>query len=86
MPPTAAHLADPVPVPPPVDMPLPAGGSHRNAIPLYEFPNQRIARHLVMQRTLRAEPDARQLKALTAFFEATRICDTRVPGQRCKPK
>jgi CO/xanthine dehydrogenase Mo-binding subunit len=49
----APHLADPVPVSPPVDMPLPAGASHRNAIPLYEFPNQHVARHLITDTPLR---------------------------------
>lgn len=41
--------------------------------------------HLV-RRSLRLEPAAKQIKALTSFFDATRVCDTRVPGQRCKPK
>ena len=59
----AAHLADPVPVSPPVDMPLPAGASHRNVIPLYDFPNQRIARHLVTDTPLRISA----LRALGGF-------------------
>ncbi|HXF66351.1 MAG TPA: molybdopterin cofactor-binding domain-containing protein [Burkholderiales bacterium] len=33
--------------------PLPGGGSHRNAIPLYEFPNQRVTNHLVKRTPLR---------------------------------
>ncbi len=49
----AAHLADPVPVSPPVDGAMPAGASHRNAIPLYEFPNQYVARHLITDTPLR---------------------------------
>jgi len=59
----AAHLADPVSVSPPVDMPLPAGASHRNAIPLYEFPSQRVARHLITQTPLRVSA----LRALGGF-------------------
>jgi CO/xanthine dehydrogenase Mo-binding subunit len=59
----AAHLADPVPVSAPVDMPLPAGASHRNVIPLYDFPNQRIARHLVTDTPLRISA----LRALGGF-------------------
>jgi CO/xanthine dehydrogenase Mo-binding subunit len=59
----AAHLADPVPVSPPVDMPLPAGASHRNAIPLYDFPSQRVARHLVTDTPLRISA----LRALGGF-------------------
>lgn len=59
----AAHLADPVPVSPPADSALPAGGSHRNAIPLYEFPNQKVARHLIMDTPLRISA----LRALGGF-------------------
>jgi nicotinate dehydrogenase subunit B len=59
----AAHLADPVPVSPPVDMPLPAGASHRNAIPIYDFPNQRIARHLINETPVRVSA----LRALGGF-------------------
>jgi len=59
----AAHLADPIPVSPPVDMPLPGGASHRNAIPLYDFPNQRVARHLITDTPLRIS----SLRALGGF-------------------
>jgi CO/xanthine dehydrogenase Mo-binding subunit len=59
----APHMADPVPVSPPVDMPLPAGASHRNAIPLYEFPNQKVARHLIRDTPLRISA----LRALGGF-------------------
>jgi len=59
----APHMADPVPVSPPVDMPLPAGASHRNAIPLYEFPNQKVARHLITETPLRISA----LRALGGF-------------------
>jgi nicotinate dehydrogenase subunit B len=41
----ARHLAQPVSEPAPTNPPLPAGGAHRNAIPLYEFPNPRVANH-----------------------------------------
>jgi nicotinate dehydrogenase subunit B len=59
----APHLADPIPVSPPVDMPLPSGASHRNAIPLYEFPSQRVARHLITDTPLRISA----LRALGGF-------------------
>ena len=49
----AWHLAEPQPAATPANPPLPAGGSHRNAIPLYDFPNQRVTNHLVMQSPLR---------------------------------
>ncbi|MBM3358106.1 MAG: xanthine dehydrogenase family protein molybdopterin-binding subunit [Betaproteobacteria bacterium] len=49
----AWYLEKPVPAATPGNPPLPAGGSHRNAIPLYEFPNQRITNHLVLRAPLR---------------------------------
>lgn len=52
---TAAwHLAKPVPAAKPGNPPLPGGGSHRNAIPLYDFPNQKITNHLIRESPLRA--------------------------------
>jgi CO/xanthine dehydrogenase Mo-binding subunit len=50
----AWHLAQPFAAATPVDPALPAGGSHRNAIPLYDFPNQRVTSHLVRRSPLRA--------------------------------
>jgi CO/xanthine dehydrogenase Mo-binding subunit len=49
----AWHLDRPVPAARPGNPPLPAGGSHRNAIPLYEFPAQRVVNHLVREAPLR---------------------------------
>jgi len=49
----AWHLAAPVTAPRPGNPPLPGGGSHRNAIPLYDFPNQRVTNHLVREAPLR---------------------------------
>lgn len=50
----ARHLARPVAVPVPSNPPLQAGGgSHRNAIPLYEFPNQRITNHFIEHAPVR---------------------------------
>jgi nicotinate dehydrogenase subunit B len=49
----AWHLAQPVKAARPGNPPLPAGGSHRNAIPLYEFPNQRVTNHLARSAPLR---------------------------------
>ena len=59
----AAHIADPVPVSPALDGSMPAGASHRNAIPLYEFPNQYVARHLIQEQPLRIS----SLRALGGF-------------------
>lgn len=49
----AWHLADPVKKPRPGNPGLPGGGSHRNAIPLYDFPSQRVVNHLVREAPLR---------------------------------
>ncbi len=40
----------------------------------------------VLQKAHRFTPDAKQVKALTKLFDASRVCDTRVPGQRCQQK
>ena len=34
--------------------PLPGGGSHRNAIPIYDFPNEKVSNHLIPDPPLRA--------------------------------
>ncbi len=49
----ARHLAQGLPAPVPVNPPLPQGGAHRNAIPLYVFPAQRITNHYVERAPLR---------------------------------
>jgi len=49
----AWHLAPPVQASRPANPPLPGGGSHRNAIPLYDFPNQRVTNHLIREAPLR---------------------------------
>ena len=41
------------PNPLPTNPPLPAGGAHRNAIPLYEFPNQRVTNHYIERAPVR---------------------------------
>ena len=51
---TAAwHLEKPLPAAKPGNPPLPGGGSHRNAVPLYDFPNQKITNHLIRESPLR---------------------------------
>ena len=41
------YLADPSKPGPATNIPQPAGGGDRNAVPLYDFPNQRIVNHLI---------------------------------------
>ena len=38
----------------------------------------------VVQKAFKAEPTPKQLKAMTAFLDGAKVCDSRVPGQRCK--
>ncbi|HSC94658.1 MAG TPA: molybdopterin cofactor-binding domain-containing protein [Burkholderiales bacterium] len=49
----AWHLAQPHKPSPPRNPPLPGGGSHRNAIPIYEFPNERVTNRLVKRMPVR---------------------------------
>ncbi|MGH8622266.1 MAG: xanthine dehydrogenase family protein molybdopterin-binding subunit, partial [Burkholderiales bacterium] len=49
----AWHLAQPFQPSPPRNPPLPGGGSHRNAIPIYEFPNERVTNRLVKRMPVR---------------------------------
>lgn len=46
------YLEKPVPAPVPVGIPQPAGGGDRNAIPLYDFPSQRVVHHFTTAQPL----------------------------------
>jgi nicotinate dehydrogenase subunit B len=49
----ARHLEKPVGAAPVGDVPLPSGGSDRNAIPGYDFPNVKVAKHFIVESPLR---------------------------------
>jgi CO/xanthine dehydrogenase Mo-binding subunit len=49
----AWYLADPKKPGPPSNIPQPAGGGDRNAVPLYDFPRQRVVNHLIKEMPLR---------------------------------
>jgi len=49
----AWHIANPVLMGTPVNSPQPSGAADRNAVPLYEFPNQRIVLHYLPEMSLR---------------------------------
>ena len=69
------HLEKPAPMAPPGgNPPLPGGGSHRNAIPLYEFPNQRVTNHLVRETPLRVS-SLRSLGGHVNVFAAESFMD-----------
>jgi CO/xanthine dehydrogenase Mo-binding subunit len=47
------YLAEPSKPGPPTNIPQPAGGGDRNAVPLYDFPSQRIVNHLITAMPVR---------------------------------
>ena len=59
----AWHLARPFERPAAINMPLPAGAADRNAIPLYDFPSQRITNHYVREMPVRTSA----LRSLGAY-------------------
>jgi hypothetical protein len=40
----------------------------------------------LVQKAFKAEPTPKQLKDMTALLAAAKVCDTRIPGQKCKLK
>jgi nicotinate dehydrogenase subunit B len=59
----AWHLAQPFQPSPPIEIPLPSGGSDRNAVPYYDFPSQRITEHFLPTMPIRVS----SLRTLGAF-------------------
>jgi CO/xanthine dehydrogenase Mo-binding subunit len=59
----AWHLAQPHERPSAINMPLPAGAADRNAIPLYDFPSQRVVNHYVRDMPVRTSA----LRSLGAY-------------------
>jgi len=59
----AWHLAKPFKPSPPIEIPLPAGGSDRNAVPYYDFASQRIIEHFLPTMPVRVS----SLRSLGAF-------------------
>jgi CO/xanthine dehydrogenase Mo-binding subunit len=70
----AWHLAQPHMPSPPRNPPLPGGGSHRNAIPIYSFPNERVTNRLVARMPVRVSA-LRALGATTNVFAIESFMD-----------
>jgi CO/xanthine dehydrogenase Mo-binding subunit len=70
----ASYLAHPWPPTFPADVPQPNGGSDRNAIPLYDFPNQRILKHYMPEAPLRTS-SLRTLGAYANVFAIESLMD-----------
>ena len=68
------YLAEPHPPIPPRVIPQPAGGGDRNAVPLYEFPNQRIVSHFIPAMPLRVSA-LRTLGAYANVFAVESFID-----------
>ncbi|HKA40172.1 MAG TPA: molybdopterin cofactor-binding domain-containing protein, partial [Burkholderiales bacterium] len=47
------HIANPVPMGVPANSPQPSGAADRNAVPLYEFPSQKVLLHYVTDMPIR---------------------------------
>jgi CO/xanthine dehydrogenase Mo-binding subunit len=63
------HIQNPLNAGPSRNIPQPAGGSDRNAIPLYDFPNQKVTNHLIKHMPIRTSA----LRTLGAFCNVLAI-------------
>ncbi|HWJ36224.1 MAG TPA: molybdopterin cofactor-binding domain-containing protein [Steroidobacteraceae bacterium] len=70
----AAYLAHPLQPAFPADVPQPNGGSDRNSIPLYDFPNQKILKHYMPDAPLRTS-SLRTLGAYANVFAIESLMD-----------
>ncbi len=70
----ASYLAHPSQPTFPADVPLPNGGSDRNAIPLYDFPKQKILKHYMPDAPLRTS-SLRTLGAYANVFAIESLMD-----------
>jgi len=70
----ASYLARPFEPTFPADVPQPNGGSDRNSIPLYDFPNQKILKHYMPDAPLRTS-SLRTLGAYANVFAIESLMD-----------
>jgi CO/xanthine dehydrogenase Mo-binding subunit len=68
------YVAEPSQPGPPINIPQPAGGGDRNAVPLYNFPNQRVVNHLITGMPLRVSA-LRALGGYVNVFAAESFMD-----------
>ena len=80
----ASYLAKPWPPTFPADVPLPNGGSDRNAIPLYDFPNQKILKHYMPDAPLRTS-SLRTLGAYANVFAIESLMDEAAAAAGAEP-
>ncbi|MGB9367956.1 MAG: molybdopterin cofactor-binding domain-containing protein [Xanthobacteraceae bacterium] len=70
----AWYLAEPQQMGPPTSPPQPAGGGDRNAIPLYDFPNQRVVHNFIQPMPIRVSA-LRTLGAYANVFASESFMD-----------
>jgi CO/xanthine dehydrogenase Mo-binding subunit len=70
----AWHMDPPAPVPPAKDMPLPAGGADRNAVPLYDIPSHEVAYNFIADMPIRVSA-LRTLGAYANIFAIESFLD-----------
>ena len=70
----AWYLAEPQKMGPPTSPPQPAGGGDRNAIPLYDFPNQKVLHHFIQDMPIRVSA-LRTLGAYANVFAGESFMD-----------
>jgi CO/xanthine dehydrogenase Mo-binding subunit len=80
----ASYLAHPFQPTFPADVPLPNGGSDRNAIPLYDFPNQKILKHYMPDAPLRTS-SLRTLGAYANVFAIESFMDEAAAAAGTEP-
>jgi len=70
----AWYMAEPQPHGEPRGIPQPAGGGDRNAIPLYDFPNQKVVHHFIPEMPIRVSA-LRTLGAYANVFSIESFMD-----------
>jgi CO/xanthine dehydrogenase Mo-binding subunit len=70
----AWYMAEPQPHGEPHGIPQPAGGGDRNAVPLYDFPNQKLVHHFIPQMPIRVSA-LRTLGAYANVFAVESFMD-----------
>jgi CO/xanthine dehydrogenase Mo-binding subunit len=80
----AWHLAQPKPPGKPEIIPQPAGGGDRNAIPLYDFPRQKVTHHFIPQMPIRVSA-LRGLGAYANIFSIESFMDELAEQAKADP-
>lgn len=70
----AWHIQNPLPAGPARNIPQPSGGSDRNAVPLYVFPQQKVTNHLLLDTPIRTSA-LRTLGAYANIFALESFMD-----------